>query len=56
MSQAFTLDGLRATPHALYYKGTYDATMEEGYFFYNGYGGCSYYNYADGSYSEAEMW
>ena len=24
MSQAFTLDGLRATPNALYYKGTYD--------------------------------
>ena len=56
MSQAFNLDGLRATPHALYYKATYNPALAdpEGYYFMNEYGECVF-KYSDGSEMGAEL-
>ena len=56
MSEAFSLDGLRATPNALYYK--HHTLQEEygyGYAYRNEYGECIYH-YPDGGEESVEMW
>ena len=56
MSESFSLDRLRATPNALYYKHhSLQSESPEGYFFINDWGECVY-KYADGSERGAEMW
>ena len=53
MSEAFSLDGLRATPNALYYKH-HTLQEEYGYAYRNEYGECIYH-YPDGGEESVEM-